>query len=66
VDGQDFMEEEKLRRFNITIQSVHYYLHEDGVRCAILLTTTFDLADTEKLGECVPIAFTIAISYGAK
>ena len=56
VDGQFCREEEKLRRFNITIQSVHYYLHEDGVRCAVLLTTAFDLADQEKLGKFTPVA----------
>jgi hypothetical protein len=30
-------------RFGITIQSIHYYPTSDGVCCAILLKTSFDL-----------------------
>lgn len=51
VDGQHLpLDDLERRRFGITIQSIYYYPATDGVCCAILLKTSFELRMGDKLG----------------
>ena len=52
VDGQPLSSDAlERRRFGITIQSIYYYPASDGISCAILLKTSFELRMGDKLGE---------------
>jgi len=54
VDGQPLSSDAlERRRFGITIQSVCYYPSSDGICCAILLKTSFELRMGDKLASAV-------------